>query len=197
MKLAYEKPMMSAELYQTNSYCAGCDDTVKGTSWGISKANSTYFTEAKYSGTTVTSGTIWNENGNLSIGSGDNIFEFASDHTFDRSASYQTEGFCPGDNNHDSTQNYWKCTCHDGQYILEHSHYWSQHMNTNAIFDDDSRYNQVFFLYYDMIADGKLTLTGGTDKWPHGYQDDDGNWTSDIAVVMVSPNETVTYTNSW
>ncbi|MBQ8619629.1 MAG: hypothetical protein IJ418_19280 [Clostridia bacterium] len=205
MKLAYERPMMGAELYQTNAYCNGCERDVDSQSWGVSKESSTYYTRVDLNWSNMSVGNdsdenqVWNETDPFvyQYGPGENDkITFEMEHTFDPAADKVTAGSC-GDNNsdHSNSQSFWYCNCHDGRYMLELSHFWSNHVNTNNLFAGNSDYNQVFFLYYDVNDDGVFNIQGGSDYWPIGSRND-GNWTSDIAVSLVSPNTVIKMINS-
>lgn len=134
MKKSYEKPVMKAEEFVTNAYCAACGEWVLNGTLIVTNDNWTWPVVDNNGDKTVV---YPRRNGKT----------YYTDHTFDESSYGTFKGFGGGEHK------YWMCTCagHNGRYFLEYSDHHS----------GDSRYGggngkKVFYLYYDLDGDGRF-----------------------------------------
>ena len=162
MKMAYERPMMMAEVYAANAYCNTC---------GASFKNGMLTTSADKA---------MNFNGDTDGWQPGNSGFTADDlsHTFDSTSVYEyTDGLCGGygqTQHSDKSQAIWKCTCkdHEGEtWFLEWSHYYTMHVNGGQ---------DTFFLYQDSNKNGKFDITGNSTSFPAQEPGSDYN----VAIVV-------------
>lgn len=174
MKKVYESPVMMAEAYETNAYCAGCGAMIKNGEL-ILNQNSTFNSSNK-------GGNNWQE--------GYGLKKTDLYHTFKNSSIDLTvDGYCGntggypfGGSNEceDKAQSVWKCTCtrHPGEtWYLEWSHYYSVHENGQ----------DTFFLYKETNGTSGLTITPTATSWPQQQSGTDLN----VAQVIYQEGESM------
>ncbi|MBE5798434.1 MAG: hypothetical protein E7321_00580 [Clostridiales bacterium] len=148
MKMAYEKPMVRAELYQTNAYCSVCTSGVPVLTTDISTSeNGSWFSPVL--------GPSWGDNKQTLLSAGWDL-----SHTFNQGKAETMVSQATG--HVGQTQYYWVCDCPDcaekgEHYLLEYSAQWSS----------DTRYKDqnIFVLYKDTTGDQKLQVNWGNGGW--------------------------------
>ena len=165
MKMAYERPLMMAEVYATNAYCNAC---------GTSLKNGILTTDADHAYRNI-NGDKWQP------GLGFTAADLS--HTFNNNNIYQiTQGNCNGQHSSsEREQAIWACTCdhEDGSvWYLEYSHYYSMHMNGGK---------DTFCLYKDADGDGNFDIIHNSNNFPAIENGSDYN----VAVVIYTEGESV------
>lgn len=182
MKLAYEKPMMSAELYRTNSYCAAACETKQYFKDTVSVGNGTYVDE---SGKTYANNFYW-----PFLGSAPSSDYEYGDYNLDLQIHW-FKGAAQSVDTEYGKSYYWNCTCCNGSehsgggYILE----YSPHHTGLGWADEGTETEQVFYLYYDRDNDNVLDIADFPSRNDSTPNNTNGPWSSsgsDIAISRVS-----------
>ena len=146
MKKVYERPVMMAEVYETNTYCNACGDVFE-TGELILNENSIF-------NRTHNGGNNWGKRGHDTKGyKKEDLY-----HTFNNNnMAPDSNGICPDNSHQNISQSIWKCTCHPLKpWYLEHSHYYSKH----------EKGGDTFFLYEEINGNGRFDITPNTTSWP-------------------------------
>lgn len=137
MKKAYERPLMKAEIFETNAYCGACADQppVLTGQLVVDLANGNWYSDNR--------GTAWSGN----------PAAYITRHTFvEANKVAQTSNYGGLD------QYYWKCSCHEGSpYYLEYSANFTENYNNG---------NPTFFLYKEDTGNQTLELAQAM-RWPN------------------------------
>lgn len=147
MKMTYERPMMSAEVYQTNAYCGAC----------------TTGTPTLLESITTGIGDLWKwfnpRTGNTIT---PNTNSYSYEHTFAKGEAIEMTSQASGFEG--TTQYYWKCTGTDG-YYLEYSAEWGAKYgnNTFVLFKEDSNNDQLDVNWYNWGSFPDTNNRNGTD----------------------------------
>lgn len=153
MKRVYERPAMTAEIFETNAYCNGCGTTIK-TGELILNSNSTF-------NRTNNGGNDWVDAGGYE--------KSELYHTFTNDSIYQTvSGNCMGGRNNkcrDDSQSIWRCVCHpEDAWYLEWSHNYTHHFNNGK---------DTFFLYHETTGNNSFNIASSQGPWPYQNRGND------------------------
>ncbi len=138
MKKVYERPIMKAEVYQTNAYCGACADkppVLTGT-LTVSLDQGNWYSN--------NNGLEWNGNPN----------SYDTDHTF-----IEANKIAQKSNYGNLDQYYWECSCcpEGSKYYLEYSANFTENYNNGT---------PTFFLYQEANNREGLQLASAK-SWPH------------------------------
>lgn len=172
MKNVYERPVMMAEVYKTNDYCAVCGDTVTLDNL-ILDDKCQYYSDKNFFDPLWSPGLGFKK---------EDLY-----HEFDGVATTQSPGICNPGTCASKMQPIWKCTCtdHPGEtWYLEWSHHYSVH-------DNNGRNGDTFFLYKEAGTDSNnpngFDITGNSTSWPAKESRSDYN----VARVVYRHGESV------
>lgn len=175
MKMAYERPVMQAELFATNAYCGACNrnQQIVGqqlvVDWNI-KGN-------------------WKSNGwsSSSIWDAEDYAKYSEQ--FDLSHTFLQSSKAPVRNpNTGATQHYWTCNCTDhgdDVYYLEWSDFWTNSVNGGK---------DTFVLFKETGKASGLQIPSNVGSWPD--YNPSGNNDLGIAQVTFDTKDIVTATDS-
>lgn len=150
MKLAYERPVMRAEMYQTSAYCSICDDNpvLPGGKIDTTGSNLTWYQVPKYN-EDFDGAQSYNPNDGTAAGYDMSLI-------FSDPKTPQTSGTTG------EAQYYWTATGDDNsKYYLEYSTGWTEKNDRG-----DDAGDSVFVLYKETNGTDKLQINWGNLLMP-------------------------------
>lgn len=158
MKLAYERPVMRAELFQTNAYCAGC--TLGGGGKDMVGLNAVKLSDAVYWYDVP----AWNQN-------------FTNKDTVAQNSNYSDLVFGgvqkPMTGSWGASQYYWSATSGDKLYHLEWSSGWTDKWNRNGSTGETNLSGDMVFVLYEEDTGDKDLDAQVMGLFPGSLEDND------------------------